>query len=88
MRVVKHKDWELVGFNSHGFVFKSTRYSDELMILSQAKYVLSKDVVLFMTLEDEPVVIPSNSTSSESLTSVYQVFQRVMQNATNRFQIA
>lgn len=88
MRVVKRTEWNLVGYNSHGFVFTNTQYPNELLVIPEAKYVISKDVVLFITYDKAPVVRPSNSTKSDSLTSVYQIFQSIMRTANKRFQIA
>lgn len=88
MRVIKAVEWELVGCSDAGFVFKSTRYPDEHLLLKQAKYVLSRDVVLFMTLDDEPMVVPSKSTRTTALSSVHDQFQQVMSAAQSRFKLA
>lgn len=88
MRLVKYNEWELVGFNEAGFVFKSTQYAGELMVLRQAKYILSRDVVLFMNLDDKPIVTPSRSTRPSSVTSVRQSFQNVIDTANKRYCLA
>lgn len=78
MRVVKAVDWRLVGYNSYGFVFENAKFADEFMIVKEAKYVIAKDVVLFMTLDKQPIVVPSRSTKQSSLSSVQDLLQSVL----------
>ena len=66
MRILKDKDWNLIGIQGQdGFIFRHKSY-DDILLVKRAKFVLTKeDVVFFCDIDSNPKMCLSYSSKSK-----------------------